>query len=111
LNGDIEDSIARAVLRLAIQIAPNLSPTQQGASTHTQPKEDGLEVYRRRLVALDCGLTSRELDVCARSLLGMTAEGIALDLNIKPSSVITYRKRAYERLHISSRYELFRRVA
>lgn len=52
-------------------------------------------------------LTTRERDVCARILLGFTAEAIALDLGIAPSSVVTYRKRAYARLGIVAQNELF----
>lgn len=47
-------------------------------------------------------LTARETAVCARSILGVTAEGIALDLGIKQTSVLTYRRRAYARLNINS---------
>lgn len=47
-------------------------------------------------------LTTRERQVCARSIIGVTAEGIALDLDIKQTSVLTYRRRAYARLNINS---------
>lgn len=47
-------------------------------------------------------LTKREVAVCARSILGVTSEGIALDLGIKQTSVLTYRRRAYARLNINS---------
>ncbi|MCR8550611.1 LuxR C-terminal-related transcriptional regulator [Salipiger sp. P9] len=47
-------------------------------------------------------LTGREIAVCARSILGVTAEGIALDLGIKQTSVLTYRRRAYARLNVNS---------
>ncbi|PHP66776.1 hypothetical protein CSC94_11755 [Zhengella mangrovi] len=47
-------------------------------------------------------LTKREVAVCARSILGVTAEGIALDLGIAQTSVLTYRRRAYARLNINS---------
>lgn len=52
-------------------------------------------------------LTNRELQVCARILYGKSTGGIALDLGIREESVATYRKRAYHRLQISSRFELF----
>ncbi len=52
-------------------------------------------------------LTARERDVCSRIVLGYTSVGIGLDLAIAPSSVVTYRRRAYERLGIGSRHELF----
>jgi DNA-binding CsgD family transcriptional regulator len=52
-------------------------------------------------------LTAREREVCARVLLGYTTEAIALDLNIAPTSVATYRKRAYAKLGIATQNELF----
>lgn len=51
-------------------------------------------------------LTNREISVCARSALGVTAEGIAIDLGIKKTSVLTYRRRAYQRLNVSSIHQL-----
>lgn len=55
-------------------------------------------------------LTERERAVCARTLAGMTAEAIALDLGVKPSTVLTYRRRAYERFGISSANQLMARL-
>jgi len=52
-------------------------------------------------------LTNRERQVCERILLGYTTTGIGLDLDIAPTSVATYRKRAYAKLSISSQNELF----
>ena len=52
-------------------------------------------------------LTGREAEVCERILIGYTSTGISLDLNIKPSSVNTYRRRAYEKLGIATQNELF----
>lgn len=60
-----------------------------------------------RLEKTHPALTTREKEVCARILLGMSSDGIALDLAIKTQSVLTYRKRAYARLKISSQNELF----
>lgn len=53
------------------------------------------------------GLTDRERAVCARTMVGMTAEAIALDLGIAPSSVLTYRRRAYERYQITNSNQFF----
>jgi len=53
------------------------------------------------------GLTRRERQVCERILLGFSTIGIGLDLDIAPTSVATYRKRAYAKLEISSQNELF----
>jgi DNA-binding CsgD family transcriptional regulator len=51
-------------------------------------------------------LTARECQVCARAAIGMSVEATALDLSIAKTSVLTYRRRAYERLNVSSPYEL-----
>jgi DNA-binding CsgD family transcriptional regulator len=52
-------------------------------------------------------LTKRERQVILRILDGVTVEKIAGELGLKPTTVITYRSRAYEKLGISSRRELF----
>jgi DNA-binding CsgD family transcriptional regulator len=51
-------------------------------------------------------LTMRERQVCARAAIGMSVEATALDLDIAKTSVLTYRRRAYQRLSVSSPYEL-----
>ncbi|MWD29339.1 hypothetical protein E0K89_017825 [Aquicoccus sp. SCR17] len=52
-------------------------------------------------------LSDRERSVCQGILSGMKAEQIAATLDIAPSSVVTYRARAYQKLGISSRGALF----
>lgn len=52
-------------------------------------------------------LTARERDVCANILLGFSSEAIACELAISLNSVLTYRRRAYQRLGITSQNELF----
>ncbi len=52
-------------------------------------------------------LSERERQVCAAVLQGKKSETIAYELDVAPSSVVTYRKRAYEKLGISSRAQLF----
>ncbi|WP_027573195.1 helix-turn-helix transcriptional regulator [Bradyrhizobium sp. WSM1743] len=52
-------------------------------------------------------LTPREQEVCRRILLGFSSEAISQGLGISLHSTLTYRKRAYERLGISSQSELF----
>jgi len=51
-------------------------------------------------------LTLRERQVCARAAAGMTVEATAIDLGIAKTSVLTYRKRAYHRLQVTSPFEL-----
>lgn len=52
-------------------------------------------------------LTRREREVCERLLRGWTHDGVAADLGIAAGTVKTYRDRAFERLGINSRHELF----
>ena len=52
-------------------------------------------------------LTGREKAVCLRIVSGLSSEAISADLGISLHSTLTYRKRAYEKLGISSQNELF----
>ncbi|MAM72778.1 LuxR C-terminal-related transcriptional regulator [uncultured Tistrella sp.] len=69
-----------------------------------EPLESLSEIEACVLGASD--MSRREGQVCARVLYGLTSCGIALDLEIGRESVITYRKRAYRRLGISTHREL-----
>ena len=61
----------------------------------------------QRLNALCPQLTQRELAVCERLLRGLTFEGIGADLGVSAATAKTYRNRAFERLGIHHRNELF----
>lgn len=52
-------------------------------------------------------LTARERQVCERLLKGWTHAGIGADLGLSATTVKTYRDRAFERLGIHHRNELF----
>lgn len=54
-------------------------------------------------------LTERELDVCERLLRGWTYDGIAADLGVTVATVKTLRARAFARLGLHFRSELFAR--
>lgn len=56
------------------------------------------------------GLTPRERVVCLGILTGYTSESIGFNLGISINSVLTYRKRLYDKLGISSQNELFMKV-
>jgi len=60
----------------------------------------------RELQSLNSSLTPRELSVCAYTVAGITAQTTAKELGIKVSSVLTYRRRAYARLSVSSGYDI-----
>jgi len=61
----------------------------------------------QRLRQLCPQLTERELAVCERLLRGWTFDGVAADLQISVPTAKTYRNRAFGRLGIHHRNELF----
>lgn len=66
-----------------------------------------LPLVRERLLARCPALTTRELDICERLLKGWTHDGIAADLGVSVATVKTYRARAFARLGLHFRSELF----
>ena len=60
--------------------------------------------------SLEGGLTERERQVLARTLIGETAESIGRELGIRPTTVLTYRRRAYARFGVSSAGQLLPRL-
>jgi DNA-binding CsgD family transcriptional regulator len=74
-----------------------------GLSRNCGPSAQALEKPFEQLFS---SLTQREREVCARTVMGMTAEAIALDLSIGRASVLIYRQRAYARLNVCSAYQL-----
>jgi DNA-binding CsgD family transcriptional regulator len=82
---------------------------------HSEMAGDALEEteagLRRRVGALAPDMPRREVDVCVGIVRGQTSEAIALGLKVSINTVLTYRKRAYSRLGISSQNELMRRLS
>ncbi len=95
-------SLVRKHLALRPESGPG-TPNPHG----TEAEGAALTHRRQRLQQLAPGLTERELDVCARLLLGMSQEGIAQDLALGLPTVKTYRNRAFQRLGIHFRSQLF----
>lgn len=62
---------------------------------------------RQRLLQRSPDLTPRELDVCERLLRGWSYDGIAADMGLSVATVKTYRARAFDRLGLHFRSELF----
>lgn len=75
-----------------------------------QRGRDAIDEIESRFCRLFPSLTLSERQTCARAAVGMTVGGTALDLDIALSSVLTYRKRAYHRLRVTSACELARLV-
>ncbi len=73
-------------------------------------RREAAAVPPRRLLGDACpALTPRELDVCERLLRGWSYDGVAADMGLSVATVKTYRARAFERLGIHFRSELFAR--
>lgn len=72
--------------------------------------EGKASTFVERLCLLNPSLPPREAEVCGAIATGMTSEAIALTLGISINTVLTYRKRAYLRLGVSSQNELLRLV-
>lgn len=75
-----------------------------------EDRADRIEELEQRFAQRFPALTQRERQICARAAIGISVEGAALDLGIGSASVLTYRRRAYQRLNVSSAYELARLV-
>ncbi len=75
-------------------------------------REAALPASARQLLHEACpALTPRELDVCERLLRGWSYDGVAADMELSVATVKTYRARAFDRLGIHFRSELFARFA
>ncbi|MCE7065933.1 response regulator transcription factor [Dyadobacter sp. CY326] len=55
-------------------------------------------------------LSKRELEIMDMLLTGKWTKDIAIDLNIKESTVSTYKARIYEKLQVTNVLELFKKV-
>ncbi len=67
---------------------------------------------RRAIEAAECEggrapLSAREAAVCTRIVAGCSTEAIGIDLGVSRHSVISYRRRAFEKLGIATQRELF----
>lgn len=70
-------------------------------------RKPSVDMFEALVGGLDERLTSRQIQVCARALMGMTNVAVGLSLGIQVPTVATLRKRAYATLNISSLNELF----
>ncbi|WBL77429.1 helix-turn-helix transcriptional regulator [Bradyrhizobium xenonodulans] len=97
--GDIERARLQAI---APVIGASVARHFQQAAT---PDQNLAALFATR--APLANLTPREQQVCRHILRGLSSEAISQTLGISLHSTLTYRKRAYERLGISSQNELF----
>lgn len=100
------ESEAGAGTPLRSEVAEAADADARHATGHARTRSLVRTVIGTRVAPFD-QLTGRELEVCERILLGYTSIGIGLDLDIALSSVLTYRKRAYQKLGIGTQAQLF----
>jgi len=74
-------------------------------------KHLSLITTREHSDSLLVNLPRREREVCERMLKGWTYDGIAADLGLSAATVKTYRDRAFDRLGINHRNQLFALLA
>jgi DNA-binding CsgD family transcriptional regulator len=101
-TGTFSDGEIDALVGLACLALPML-PLNRRRVAARLPTAAHVEYRLRHLFP---ALTRREQEVCARATMGMSVEATALDLGIAKTSVMTYRKRSYQRLGVSSVQEL-----
>ena len=101
-QGRFDDEQRRRLEAIAPAIAASVARHFQASAP---PDQTLAALFATRLPLAD--LTPREQDVCRRILSGFSSEAISQALGISLHSTLTYRKRAYERLGISSQSELF----
>lgn len=103
----------RALARFETVAAPILAAVRRHHAwieprvAHPVTRVERVADFERRLGERAPTLTTRERAVCARLLAGLLYAGIAEDLDVSLPTVKTYRTRAFERLGIHFRNELF----
>lgn len=105
-----KESFSEAEIYNLVESAPLLMAALWRHYEVTKPagSRGAAKDFHARLEKAAPGLSKRERDVCALVAAGLTSEGIALELGVGINTVLTYRKRAYARLGISSQNELMR---
>lgn len=103
-QGRFRDAERARLQAIAPAIGASVARHFQQSATAT-PDQNLAALFATR--APLASLTPREQEVCRHILSGFSSEAISQALGISLHSTLTYRKRAYERLGISSQNELF----
>jgi DNA-binding CsgD family transcriptional regulator len=76
----------------------------------TTPRQGtaAIEHYKSKIGLYCPELTLREREVCSLIAIGYSSEAIALTLKVSINTVLTFRRRAYSKLRISSQNEIMR---
>ena len=94
-----QDSEGTAALAALANVG--LTALARQSITAPDPETRLVERLEARIARAFPALTLRERQIAARTVAGWTAERTADALYIRPSSVLTYRQRAYQRLGFS----------
>jgi DNA-binding CsgD family transcriptional regulator len=105
-SGGFDRPQADRLRRLAPAVGAAVARHLDAAVPGEPPRAPGLRELFATCATL-VRLTTREREVCLRILSGQSSEAISTDLGISIHSTLTYRRRAYQRLGISSQNELF----
>lgn len=100
---DCISTVAASLLSITSKHLKVASRQEQAACSLSSVEEMERFIGNHRM-----GFPRREVQVCARVLHGISTVGIGIDLDIGEQTVMTYRKRIYQRLQISCRHELVR---
>jgi DNA-binding CsgD family transcriptional regulator len=76
----------------------------------TESRDDFIARVERKLTNSFVDLTLRERQVCARTIAGWTASKIAEELGIGAGTVLTYRRRAYQKFGYASSAEFLPKI-
>jgi DNA-binding CsgD family transcriptional regulator len=100
--------LAPAVMQRLEALGPLIAnAAKQHYALHVKSDDNIAQLVLMRLHRFCPDLSKRELDVLRGVLEGRTAQDIGELIGVRPSSVVTYQKRAYRRLGISGQRELF----
>jgi DNA-binding CsgD family transcriptional regulator len=98
-DGCFSDSEINALVGMACLVLPMLPLNRRVLQPFGQLTRSQLEA---RFANRFGNLTSREREVCASAAAGLGVDATALELGIAASSVLTYRRRAYQKLGVNS---------
>ncbi|CAM5391049.1 helix-turn-helix transcriptional regulator [Eoetvoesiella caeni] len=100
--GDV-DAVAEFAGSVAVCLKKHIAIGRQ----HRQFAQEQRTNLTAELARMYPRLTRRELDVCEGLLIGRTYDGIAVDLGLSVATVKTYRARAFDKLGINFKSQLF----